>query len=284
MSKPVNRATFVVSALADVWTLVLLAPDWSALAVAVQAPRQFIATRGPNQACVVLMSAALWLASVWMAVGLAVVVMEHLPGRVGRTAEVFAAALLPSMLRHVLVGTAGVTLALSPAAASAANSQSPSAPPSATTSSATAVVTAPTPVSRGPISWPSDPAPEPSPTDYSGAISPPSLSWPTDSPEPTHPGFATPRSATGNTSQRGPAMSTAPPGTASPPNNRTADPDVTVRAGDSLWLIAAHRLRANASAAEIAANWPRWYAANRTVIGDDPGQLMVGQRLRSPKD
>jgi nucleoid-associated protein YgaU len=57
---------------------------------------------------------------------------------------------------------------------------------------------------------------------------------------------------------------------------------VTVAPGDSLWLIAARRLGADASQGEVAAAWPRWYAANRDVIGPDPNLIHPGQRLRTP--
>jgi nucleoid-associated protein YgaU len=56
----------------------------------------------------------------------------------------------------------------------------------------------------------------------------------------------------------------------------------TVAAGDSLWLITASRLGPHASTAEIARTWPRWYAANRDVIGADPGLLLPGEVLRAP--
>jgi hypothetical protein len=58
--------------------------------------------------------------------------------------------------------------------------------------------------------------------------------------------------------------------------------DVTVGSGDSLWLITAHRLGAGASGARIAAEWPRWYAANRTAIGADPDLIQPGTRLQPP--
>ena len=57
---------------------------------------------------------------------------------------------------------------------------------------------------------------------------------------------------------------------------------VRVRRGDSLWLITAHRLAPNAAPADVAAAWPRWYAANRTVIGDDPNLILPGQLLAPP--
>ena len=57
---------------------------------------------------------------------------------------------------------------------------------------------------------------------------------------------------------------------------------VRVHKGDSLWLIAAHRLGRHAEPGDIAATWPRWYAANRAVIGDDPNLIRPGQLLQPP--
>lgn len=57
---------------------------------------------------------------------------------------------------------------------------------------------------------------------------------------------------------------------------------VTVRAGDTLWGIASESLPADADAQEVARAWPRWYAANRDLIGPDPDLIRPGQRLVSP--
>jgi nucleoid-associated protein YgaU len=65
---------------------------------------------------------------------------------------------------------------------------------------------------------------------------------------------------------------------AAPPADRLH----VVRPGECLWSIAADRLGPRATDAEIAAEWPRWYRANRALIGPDPGLLLVGQRLRAP--
>jgi hypothetical protein len=98
--------------------------------------------------------------------------------------------------------------------------------------------------------WPTDPAL-------------PSPSWPT-----TH--------ATGGT------PGSAPPATAHPTEARTRS--VTVRPGDSLWQIAARELGPRATPADIATRWPRWFAGNRPVIGDDPAVIQPGQILRAPID
>ncbi len=58
---------------------------------------------------------------------------------------------------------------------------------------------------------------------------------------------------------------------------------VTVRAGESLWSIAARELGGTAASdVDVALEWPRWYQANRAVIGDNPDLLLPGQVLRPP--
>lgn len=60
------------------------------------------------------------------------------------------------------------------------------------------------------------------------------------------------------------------------------DTAVVVRRGDTLWDIAARHLGSAATVARVAAEWPRWYHANRAVIGPDPDHLEPGQQLRPP--
>ncbi|HYN74665.1 MAG TPA: LysM domain-containing protein [Candidatus Limnocylindria bacterium] len=55
-----------------------------------------------------------------------------------------------------------------------------------------------------------------------------------------------------------------------------------VAAGDSLWSIAARHLPPGADASAVARAWPRWWHANRDVIGADPGLIRPGQELRRP--
>jgi nucleoid-associated protein YgaU len=68
----------------------------------------------------------------------------------------------------------------------------------------------------------------------------------------------------------------------SAPEGRTDAPEVIVHRGDSLWAIAARHLGPGATNAAIAAEWPRWWAANRDVIGPDPDLILPGQRLTPP--
>jgi nucleoid-associated protein YgaU len=57
---------------------------------------------------------------------------------------------------------------------------------------------------------------------------------------------------------------------------------VTVEAGDTLWNIAGLQLGPEATTADIAAEWPRWFAANRQVIGDNPDLIYPGEQLAPP--
>lgn len=66
-----------------------------------------------------------------------------------------------------------------------------------------------------------------------------------------------------------------------PAPGRPAD-RVQVRAGDSLWAIAAASLPADASAAAVDARWRQIYRANDAVIGADPDLIRPGQRFCLP--
>jgi len=67
-----------------------------------------------------------------------------------------------------------------------------------------------------------------------------------------------------------------------PPDARPASTaHVVVAPGDSLWSIAAARLD-DPRPARVAASWPRWYAANRAVIGSNPDHIVAGQVLDIP--
>jgi hypothetical protein len=57
---------------------------------------------------------------------------------------------------------------------------------------------------------------------------------------------------------------------------------VVVHRGDTLWAIAARHLGDRATDQDVAEAWPRWYAANRAVIGDDPDLILPGQQLTAP--
>jgi nucleoid-associated protein YgaU len=97
-------------------------------------------------------------------------------------------------------------------------------------------------------------------------------------------------SSTGNVTTSAPAStrstgSTPSTGATSPtvdrPAGRTA---VVVRPGDTLWSLAAARLGGGdrAEPRAVAAAWPRWWQANRAVVGPDPDLIRPGQVLQPP--
>jgi nucleoid-associated protein YgaU len=69
---------------------------------------------------------------------------------------------------------------------------------------------------------------------------------------------------------------------AAPRSRAAAEDAVVVHRGDTLWDVAARHLRGAATDAQVAAEWPRWYAANRAVIGADPHHIVPGMRLLPP--
>jgi hypothetical protein len=69
---------------------------------------------------------------------------------------------------------------------------------------------------------------------------------------------------------------------AKPPHDRTRSPILVVRGGDSLWSIARALSPPDASDGAVAAMVARLYAANRSVIGDDPDLIYPGTLLQSP--
>lgn len=80
---------------------------------------------------------------------------------------------------------------------------------------------------------------------------------------------------------RNPAEAPSPPVHAAP--MEPAHSTVVVLRGDTLWSIAARSLGGSANNFEIAQAWPRWYAANKHIIGADPNQLLPGQILSAPR-
>ena len=101
------------------------------------------------------------------------------------------------------------------------------------------------------------------------AVSPLDLDWPVAS-EPSAPT---------------PTQATRKPSAATGANDGSgARGEVVVLDGDSLWSIAQRHLPPGVTNAQIAADWPRWYSANRSVVGADPNLLLPGQRLIPPAD
>jgi len=235
---------------ADATALVAWWPHWSQLSADLAAPHRWVDQVGTDQAALTLATAALWCVALWLAIGLAVLALATWPGRIGATAHRLAARLLPAVVLRAIAGVAGLGVLVAPIAPVAAGATTPPHPAPA----ASVVVPTPSwptqPSGTGPhIGWPTDPAPEARPH----RVEPPAKAHPRPQPADRHTDQAV----------RPPA-------------------DQSVRPGDSLWLIAARRLSPGATDEQIAANWPRWYAANRAAIGDDPSLIRLGQVLHAP--
>lgn len=99
---------------------------------------------------------------------------------------------------------------------------------------------------------------------------------------PTAPAFAVPPTAMATPTPA--ATPDAGPTPAGGPTGQGPARTVTVQAGDSLWRITAGLLPAGSDDARIAATWPLVYAANRDVVGPDPGLVHPGDVLTVPAE
>jgi nucleoid-associated protein YgaU len=78
------------------------------------------------------------------------------------------------------------------------------------------------------------------------------------------------------------ADAVAGPGTGQATQGIQGTGQVAVLVGDTLWDIVSDQLGPGASDVEVALEWPRWYEANRLVIGNNPDMLLPGQLLQPP--
>lgn len=249
----------------------------------------------------------------WLALGVTLTALTRIPGRVGRWVEVVADRVTPAVLRRslaMLLGVSVSTVALPTGTASGA----------ATTLGGMTSSVGWTLTDAGPGQRATSPLAEPS-SAYLPSRSRTQKASPTMSDSSTAgssssssaaagPGFrltdqhddrqtnqlstqpSTQPSTQQADQQQGPGWRpTVPVRTAGEPSTlltpapRTASAPVehvTVRRGDSLWSIVARHLGPDASDAEIAHEWPRWFHANAAVIGDDPDLVLPGQQLVPP--
>jgi hypothetical protein len=209
---------------------------------------QPVAERSPGQLLGWLCAGSAGLLLGWLILAALVTVLAALPGRLGRRAADLSARLAPTVLRAAVAAALGGSLAMSAISAGPSPQGSPQ-------SSAVSTVAA---GSLAPST-----AATPAPT---SAPSQPTAGWRPAKPDRP----AAPPADVGLVSSR-------------PTAGRSPDEEVVVRRSDTLWSIAARHLGEAAGAAEIAHEWPRWFAANRAVIGADPDRLVPGQRLVPPR-
>ena len=291
----------------DVWVMAVTSQS------ARQAPRhlrhadEWLAAAGTDRAALELSAAVLWVIAVWLAVAVLSALASTAPGTLGPVATAVVEHTTPRAVRVALVSLLGLSVVLAPAvaqasavgtasaasasgAAGAAGAASPAGPASAVGARSAPTVTA--------SAKPATPSRSISPYADRRAVGVPgtgvdrSPSAPGATNAAPQPRIGWPRSP----ETPGSSAAGARPGTTPPANRPTEDKAttsrptlahhpgqaVTVSPGDSLWLIAAHRLATNATPAHIADAWPRWYAANRRVIGPHPDCIQPGQHLAAP--
>jgi len=242
----------------------------------------------PEEALTALAAALGAAVAAWLWLGLLLALLGHLPGAVGVRCRVVAERTTPEVVRRcaaVVVG-AGLAGALAPGTATAADGRlaGGSSTSAESLSASLSPSFSPTTTLRGTV--PDAAAP------YAGVPSP--AFSPTEMPAqpsdvPAHPGEAPARS-TAASSTPAPGWTPSRPPVRPQPSTRlvTTAPaaegprETVVRRGDTLCDIVRAHLGPDATDAEVAAEWPRWHATNRAVIGADPDVLLPGQVLHAP--
>ena len=219
----------------------------------------------PEQALTLLAALVGLATATWLAVGVLLGALAHLPGPAGALGRRAAAAVAPAFTRRAAAILVGASLggALAPGTATAGDA-APAAPAvSAAGASSMAL---------SPAFSPSDPGRARA---LAGPATPATPAWRAQAEPQTAPtpGWVPDRPVV--RPQPSPSLLTSAP----PADER---PGVVVRRGDTLWDIARAHLGPDATDAEVAAAWPRWHDANRSVIGPDASHLLPGQLLHPP--
>jgi len=231
------------------------------------------------------------LLTAWLGLGFALAALAVLPGAAGAGFALLAERVAPAVVRRTvafLLGTA-LTATLVQGPAAAANAPTPD-PRTGTSTSMSAPDPSLRPAAVGPPTVGSATVGPPTTTVLPGAASP--ASGPTSrttsdaTPPPAPDPSFRPTAGRPAYTPAAPAPATAPPALgplgSAPRAGTSVEEHVVVRRGDTLWDIAARHLGRSATTAEIAHEWPRWHATNRTLIGNDPDRLQPGQRLTPP--
>lgn len=245
-ARPVRRVLAVAPALLPAAAAVALLGTDAGPQVLVRRlrdPAAWLAS-GPDAALLDLLATSAWAALAWLALTVGLTALGAAPGRIGSLASASVRRVSPALLRRAAESMLCLGLVAGAVGGTAAAA--------AATSTAHAA-----PATEGD---PSDRDLPPAGTDWPVA----SAAEPAPEPRPVPP--------------REPGT-----GLLAPPPRDAGQPEViVVRRGDSLWRLVESHLGPAASPAAVAATWPRWYEANRSVIGDDPDLLLPGQQLRPP--
>jgi nucleoid-associated protein YgaU len=282
------RTHYGVGGLTVVARALLLAATALVVVMAIWIARPAMPTGSASGATDIVRGCA-WLAWVligYLALAVAAAALEHVAAAGGLAAAAWLGRLSPPRLRRL------VHLAVTASLAATVVGSVATAPAMATTGHHLSTTRGPGPnAGSGALDWPglTDTAPTAPPTStprpsVSPALVPSQRQTPstaptrasTSSPEPT----TTAGRPHGQHHRAGLGLVGGPRSTATPPPLPAGD--VIVQAGDTLWSIATRALPPGSSATQITAEWHHWYAANRDVIGADPGLIFPGQRLHPP--
>ena len=218
---------------------------------------------GPDAPLLSAIALVAWACTGWLLLVALLESVSRLPGRVGRLGKVLSCRIAPASVRALVrvalgAGVAATLVAGPVASAALAEDRAPTVAGSASDA----------------LDWP-------------GLA--PLAAWPTATPaEVPNDAGPDPEAQSSASPDPGPPAASAPhTGEASAPRHVPQPPDagsetVVVRPGDSLWRIARRSLGPSASDQQVARAWPAWWAANRSVLGDDPGLLHPGDRLTAP--
>jgi hypothetical protein len=235
-----------------------------------------------GESAVLLVAAALvWILLFWGSTVAIVALAGRLPGRAGRGGRAVLARIAPGLARKCVLTAVGASMVTGLVACGAGPEPAPSP-------GAGSCRSAPLDVVRSSIERSTD-----------VAMSRPVLARPASSGTPVEGSAVQLRSDLSDHSawsEVGPAEQVdidwpmLPAGSGLGPGKNPVDIDwpdspspVVVLAGDSLWSIAARHLAADAGDGLIQQATREWYAANTSVIGDNPNLILPGQILRPPK-
>lgn len=220
---------------------------------------------------------AAWAGLLWLVGVTALELAARAPGAVGECCSRASAAISPRFLRASARWIVGASLLASPLVSTSALAATSGAPtPSLDRPAVVATIPSPAPVvpttpsTALPVTKPAI-TPSAAPSAVLGTADPLNLDRPATPYVPPPP--------------PAPAKVATPSGVealAGAPHRDTADDGYVVRRGDTLWSIAARHLGTDATAADVVRDWPRWYAANRAVIGADPALIKPGMVLAPP--
>jgi hypothetical protein len=255
-----RRLSAVAFACASVVIAALLASVFLRAAVEAWATTAAPGPDSPADGILLVTGLAGTLLTLWLGLGTALSALSALPGALGQLCRELAARVAPAAVRKAVAFVLGTSLTAAFIPGTAVAGVSHETRPR--------VVSARSMESR---------------TGIAGAVRTRTVSLTEGAPDASFRFVAEP-AAVGHESEGASADAAPSPtwsldGTAS---NALSEHQVVVLRGDTLWSIASRHLGPEAGPAAIDAEWRRWFARNREIIGEDADQILPGQLLTPP--